>query len=314
MGKLDSFIRRRREIAAIYDEAFSEIDEIITPPGGSGHVYHIYVIQLRTEMLPAGRKEIFEALGAENIGVQVHYVPLHLQPFYKNKFGYKKGDYPVAERYYERAITLPLFPAMSDKDIGDVISAVKKGSGATGSIMMDYKLSYYNDISREQWDGWLAGLNSASYHHCRYWLDYCSRFQNVAENKSFILMENKDAPLAVCPLFLSEIGGKREISVNGAPVGVPALADDIKPSHRRRLMDIVFGIIDDYATVNKAERIVMVSHPLTRSVCRDEVSGYRNTFECCVITCSIMSRTLGDGLGLPQETLLQNWASTSGGI
>ena len=70
--------------------------------------------------------EIFEALRAENIGVNVHYLPLHLHPFYQRRFGYKKGDYPIAESCYERAITLPIFPKMTGNDIQDVIKAVKK--------------------------------------------------------------------------------------------------------------------------------------------------------------------------------------------
>ena len=126
MDRLDGFIRRRRQIAAAYNKAFAEMEEIITPPHDGGHAYHIYVIQLRLEMLAADRKKIFEALRAENIGVQVHYVPLHLHPFCKNSFGYRQGDYPVSERYYSRAITLPLFPAMSDEDTRDVINGVRK--------------------------------------------------------------------------------------------------------------------------------------------------------------------------------------------
>ena len=128
MNKLDRFIQRRREIAARYDEAFAEIEEIITPVEKESvkAVYHIYVIQLRTEMLRVGRKEIFEALRAENIGVNVHYLPVHLHPFYRREFGYKSGDYPKAERYYERAITLPIFPKMNDNDVEDVIEAVEK--------------------------------------------------------------------------------------------------------------------------------------------------------------------------------------------
>ena len=128
MKKLDRFIERRREIAARYHKAFSQIEEIITPVEKEKvkAVYHIYVIQLRTEMLKVGRREIFEALRAENIGVNVHYVPVHLHPFYQRELGYKKGDYHRAERYYERAITLPIFPKMSDEDVEDVIKAVKK--------------------------------------------------------------------------------------------------------------------------------------------------------------------------------------------
>ena len=128
LKKLDGFIQRRREIAARYNEAFTEIEEIITPIEGvdAKSAYHIYVIQLRTEKLKVGRKEIFEALRAENIRVNVHYMPLHLHPFYRREFGYKKGDYPKAERYYERAITLPIFPKMNDEDVQDVIEAVYK--------------------------------------------------------------------------------------------------------------------------------------------------------------------------------------------
>lgn len=128
LKKLDRFVERRREIAARYNEAFAEMDEITTPIEDEAvkAAYHIYVIQLRTELLKAGRKEVFEALRAENIGVNVHYMPLHLHPYYQTEFGYKKGDCPKAERYYERAITLPLFPKMSDKDVEDVINAVYK--------------------------------------------------------------------------------------------------------------------------------------------------------------------------------------------
>ena len=128
LKKLGRFVERRREIAAKYTEAFSGMDGVITPVerGNVKAVYHIYVIQLRAEMLTVGRKEVFEALRAENIGVSIHYMPLHLHPFYQRQFGYKKGDYPRAERYYERAITLPIFPKMSDGAVEDVIKAVKK--------------------------------------------------------------------------------------------------------------------------------------------------------------------------------------------
>lgn len=131
LKKLDSFVKRRREIAAIYSQAFSEMRELVTPLEKENvrAAYHIYVIQLRTELLKAGRKKIFEALRAENIGVNVHYMPLHLHPFYRREFGYERGDYPRAERYYERAITLPLFPKMSDEDAYDVIKAVGKVVG-----------------------------------------------------------------------------------------------------------------------------------------------------------------------------------------
>jgi len=128
MNKLDRFVHRRREIAAMYNQAFAEMKEIETPAEKEyvKGAYHMYVIQLRTELLKVGRKRVFEALRAENIGANVHYMPLHLHPFYQREFGYKEGDYPKAERYYERAITLPIFPRMSDNDVEDVIEAVSK--------------------------------------------------------------------------------------------------------------------------------------------------------------------------------------------
>lgn len=128
LKKLDRFIERRREIAAKYNKALARMEAVATPieKDNVKAVYHIYVIQLRTERLKTGRKEIFKALSAENIGVSVHYMPLHLHPYYQREFGYGEGDYPKAENYYESAITLPIFPAMSDDDVTDVIKGVSK--------------------------------------------------------------------------------------------------------------------------------------------------------------------------------------------
>ena len=127
LRKLDKFIQRRREIVKRYNEAFKNIDEIITPyekpEVKSG--WHIYVIRLSLDKLKATRREIFEALRAENIGVQVHYIPVYYHPYYK-KLGYQKGICPKAEKYYEEAITLPVFPGMKDEDIEDVIKGLKK--------------------------------------------------------------------------------------------------------------------------------------------------------------------------------------------
>ena len=129
LKKIDKNIQRRVEIAKRYNDEFKDLTEIIIPelnPLDSTSAWHIYIIQLNLEKLKVGRKEIFEALRAENIGVNVHYIPLHFQPFYEREFSYKKGAYPKAEQYYERAITLPIFPKMSDEDVEDVIKAVEK--------------------------------------------------------------------------------------------------------------------------------------------------------------------------------------------
>lgn len=127
MDKLDSFIARRREIVSKYNEAFSELEEINTPfeEEFSNSGWHIYVITLNLDKLAVGRKEVFEALQKENIGVNVHYLPVYLHPYYKN-LGYEKGLCPVAEDMYNRMITIPLFPAMTENDVQDVITAVKK--------------------------------------------------------------------------------------------------------------------------------------------------------------------------------------------
>ena len=129
LKKIDRIIQRRREIVQKYNSEFKDIIEIKIPeinPIDSNPVWHIYMVQLNLDRLKVDRREIFEALRAENIGVNVHYIPVHLQPYYRNKYNYHQGDFPKAERYYSRAITLPIFPKMTEKDINDVIKAVKK--------------------------------------------------------------------------------------------------------------------------------------------------------------------------------------------
>lgn len=127
LKKIDKFVYLRKKYAAMYNEAFSEVDEIQTPyqdPNGSSS-WHLYIIRLDLEKLSGTRKEIFEALLNENIGVNVHYIPVYYQPFY-SQLGYKRGLCPNAEKLYEEIITLPLFPAMTEDDVNDVILAVKK--------------------------------------------------------------------------------------------------------------------------------------------------------------------------------------------
>lgn len=126
LKKLDNFIARRREIAQRYNEALSCSDNIIIPyqKPDRESAWHLYVIQLKLNQLTKNRKQIFNLLRERNIGVHVHYIPLHLQPYYQNKFGYKRGDFPFSETYYDQAITLPLFPSMTDADCQRVIQAV----------------------------------------------------------------------------------------------------------------------------------------------------------------------------------------------
>jgi perosamine synthetase len=127
MDKLDCFIERRREIASMYNEAFKTMDSVIVPMQlertQSG--WHLYVLQLKLDKLKRSRREIFESLRAENIGVHVHYIPVYWHPYYQ-KLGYRKGICPKAEQWYEQALTLPIFPKMTDEDVNDVIEVVKR--------------------------------------------------------------------------------------------------------------------------------------------------------------------------------------------
>jgi len=125
--KLNTWINRRREIARYYTEAFSSDPEIEPPTvlPDRESVWHLYVIRLNLDHLRVGRKEVFLALRAENIGVNVHYIPVPWHPYYQ-KLGYAKGRWPVAESAYERIMSLPIWPGMSDQDVTDVISACAK--------------------------------------------------------------------------------------------------------------------------------------------------------------------------------------------
>ena len=128
LAKLDANLTRRREIAARYETAFRDLPAVIVPAVRDevNPAWHLYPIRLKLEMLAVRRGEIFRALRAENIGVNVHYVPVHLHPYYRERFGHKEGEYPVAEAAYERLISLPMFHSMTDTDVMDVCRALCK--------------------------------------------------------------------------------------------------------------------------------------------------------------------------------------------
>lgn len=128
LSRLDANLARRREIASRYSVAFRGMDGLVTPAVREevNPAWHLYPIRLVLEKLKANRGQVFRALRAENIGVNVHYIPVHLHPYYRDRFGYKGGEYPVAEAAYERLISLPMFHSMTDRDVEDVINAVAK--------------------------------------------------------------------------------------------------------------------------------------------------------------------------------------------
>jgi perosamine synthetase len=127
LEKLDSNLARRREIALRFTAAFRDLPGIAVPTvrEGVNPAWHLYPIRLKLEMLTAGRGEIFRALRAENLGVNVHYIPVHRHPYYRERFR-SEEKYPVAEDAYERLISLPMFHSMTEQDVEDVIHAVRK--------------------------------------------------------------------------------------------------------------------------------------------------------------------------------------------
>jgi len=128
LKKLESFQKRRREIVKIYNKELQSIEGITIPYVRKDvkHSWHLYIIQLDIENLQVSRDHIFKALREENIGVNVHYIPVHYHSYYQQKFGLKKGIVPNVEWLFPRIITIPLFPRMKDKDVYDVINALEK--------------------------------------------------------------------------------------------------------------------------------------------------------------------------------------------
>ncbi len=130
MKRLEVFARRRREIADLYDRELAGLPLrplARDPRGISG--WHLYMIRLNLGEIRRSRREVFDSLRAQGIGVNVHYIPVHLQPDYQ-KLGFARGMFPESERYYEETITLPMFPTMTDEDVVRVKNALITATGA----------------------------------------------------------------------------------------------------------------------------------------------------------------------------------------
>jgi len=128
LERIDSFKDRRDEIVERYDEAFADVEGLRTPTveGAVDPMFHLYVVEVDPERFGCDRKRFVNAMHAEHVGVQVHYVPLHFHPFFQEEFDYERGEYPVAEAVYEGIVSLPLFPGMDDGDVSDVIRAIER--------------------------------------------------------------------------------------------------------------------------------------------------------------------------------------------
>ena len=128
LRRLDGFISRRREIASIYDDALSGLSEIILPARlpGRDHTFHLYPIRLVASRLRLNRSEVIGQLRTRNIGASVHFIPLHRHPYYRQRYGYRPQQFPVAEDIYAGLLSLPLYPKMTDRDARDVVAAVRE--------------------------------------------------------------------------------------------------------------------------------------------------------------------------------------------
>jgi len=126
LAKANEWVQKRRAIAVRYDAMFSEIPEIrpLAPLAEVDHAYHLYVIEL-TKTAPLVRDQLFTQLRSKGIGVNVHYYPVHLQPYYQKNFGTKLGDCPVAENIHSRILSLPMFPTLKEEDQRDVVRAIE---------------------------------------------------------------------------------------------------------------------------------------------------------------------------------------------
>lgn len=127
LAKADSLRTRRAEIARRYNEAFADLP-LSTPPDadeGDTHAWHLYVIRLKLESLPDGRDRFIEKLAAKGIGSSVHFIPLHLHPYWRDRYQLRPEDFPVSLDTYQRAISLPIYPKMTDADVDRVIDAVR---------------------------------------------------------------------------------------------------------------------------------------------------------------------------------------------
>jgi len=132
MEKLPRFLGRRREIAALYDNAFSSVSGIqpLEVSEDVFHAYHLYVIKVHKKTCGRDRGYVFNALRDADIGVNVHYIPVHMHPYYRKRFDLLPGLCPVAEKVYEEILSLPVHPSMSDDDVDRVILAVREAVGA----------------------------------------------------------------------------------------------------------------------------------------------------------------------------------------
>ncbi|MCC7009043.1 MAG: DegT/DnrJ/EryC1/StrS family aminotransferase [Acidobacteria bacterium] len=137
LGRQQEFLARRRAIAQQYDAAFADLPGVAVPRlrADREHAWHLYVIEIDPAAVPGGRNGVIDALRHANIGTSVHFIPLHLHPYYRDRFGYVAEAFPTAMAIYERIMSLPIYPAMTDGDVQDVIDAVRRAAGGVRTVV-----------------------------------------------------------------------------------------------------------------------------------------------------------------------------------
>lgn len=126
LARLDAFLARRREIAARYAEQLADLQlSLPAQPAEYESAWHLYVVRLESSSTPARHREVFEGLRSRGIGVNLHYLPVHLQPYYR-RLGFREGDFPNAEQHAQQAFSLPMFPDLSDAEQDEVVAALRQ--------------------------------------------------------------------------------------------------------------------------------------------------------------------------------------------
>ncbi|MBI5482348.1 MAG: UDP-4-amino-4,6-dideoxy-N-acetyl-beta-L-altrosamine transaminase [Deltaproteobacteria bacterium] len=128
LRKLSGFLTARRRIAEQYDAAFATDDRFVIPArrSAASHAYHLYPLRIRLERIGRSRAEVFARLKAAGVNCQVHYIPVHLQPYYRERFGFRPGDCPVAERFYAEEISIPMYPGLGSDDVHYIVEEIRR--------------------------------------------------------------------------------------------------------------------------------------------------------------------------------------------
>ena len=124
MSRLDQYVAIRNQLAQRYDELLAKLPVIV--PAQAKDCYssrHLYVVRLKLDEIDKSRRQVFESLREQGVGVQIHYIPVHLQPYYQ-KMGWKKGDFPVSENYYQHCISLPMFPTLNNMELEYIVNKI----------------------------------------------------------------------------------------------------------------------------------------------------------------------------------------------